>query len=210
MQPQQTVCIQACSRTVPGSLCPCSLACAPAPDPPTGEALERELLALRIAWRLQNCGCVPCHAARPFLSHVSTRCHPAQACTYYALVMLQHNSQQGEQAWLCVSVVADAWMATATHCCLLCKLSYIHVQTGRRTQAGHTAQAVVAEGDGRHGRRVRARLLVQLFGQVAALLLRDLSTPHQGQLRSSQGNLARNEQGGARGQLAACARHKCR
>ena len=38
---------------------------------------------------------------------------------------------------------------------------------------------VVLEGDGRHARRARARLLVQLLGQVPPLLLRHLRAPKQ-------------------------------
>lgn len=43
-----------------------------------------------------------------------------------------------------------------------------------RTQRGHGAQVVVLEGDRGHARRARARLLVQLLGQVPPLLLRHL------------------------------------
>lgn len=59
-------------------------------------------------------------------------------------------------------------------------LSGVGASTLQLTQRGHRAEVPVLERDRGHARRARARLLVQLPGQVPALLLGHLDAPAAG------------------------------
>ncbi len=85
---------------------------APAPHPPAGEALERELLAHRAFRRLQDRGCVPCHAPRPWLSLALGRCEAVRSAmvTHAVARALGRSSQL---AW-CKPLQKPAWSSHTT------------------------------------------------------------------------------------------------